>query len=265
MKHYFGFMAMLASLLCPITAGDDHLIELITAPHRDEANIARNQFRNPAETLRFFGIKEDMHVIEITPGGGWYSEILAPYLREKGKYVAAGYDPQSEKSWVEGAIKKFQSKLAAHAEVYDKVGSAIFMGTNMKLGPANSADMVLTFRNVHNWMGAGTAAASFQKFFEVLKTGGVLGVVEHRGNPQVEQDPSANNGYVNQDYLIKLAENAGFILVGHSEINSNAKDSRDHTNGVWSLPPTLYKAGSQEKAMRAVGESDRATLKFVKP
>lgn len=249
-----------------VQAGDSlktNVEKLSKGDHRSAQNIARNQYRNPAETLAFFGLKEDMHVVEISPGGGWYMEILAPLLRDKGTYVAAGYDPASTNERVQQRIKGYNAKKEAHPNAYDKVVDGVFSGSKMDLGKAGSADMVLTFRNVHNWMGGDYSEKAFKAFFDVLKPGGVLGLVEHRG-PGGEQDPKAQNGYVNQDAVIKMAEAAGFKLEASSEVNANPKDTKNHPRGVWTLPPVL--AGDYDEAQyKAIGESDRMTLKFVKP
>ena len=235
------------------------------AEHRSAENIARNDARHPVETLTFFGVKEDMRVVEINPGGGWYMDILAPFLRAKGTYVAAINDPMSSSVRSRMALDRFMKRVADKPEVYNRLEIATFAGNKLELGESGSADMVLTFRNVHNWMGGGFVTDSFAAFYDVLKPGGVLGVVEHRGANGSEQDPKAGSGYVNQEYLIKLAENAGFILVATSEVNANAKDDKNHDSGVWSLPPVSWKADENGGKYKSIGESDRATLKFVKP
>jgi predicted methyltransferase len=249
---------------CSAGDGGVSLEEIVVGDHRSAESIARNAQRHPVETLEFFGLEADMRVVEIWPGGAWYTEVLAPYLNESGQYVAAGWDPESEIEFIAAGVKKFQDKLAARPDLYGNAEMTVLMPpAKWDLGPAESADMVLTFRNIHNWMPRGYTEEMFARIYAVLKPGGVLGVVEHRGNPDVEQDPKAKSGYVNQDFAIALAEAAGFKLVATSEINANPKDTKDYENGVWTLPPTL-RAGDDPK-WQEIGESDRFTLKFIKP
>lgn len=236
----------------------------IAAPHRSAANRARDPYRHPQETLRFFGLTPDMTVVEIFPGGGWYTEILAPVLRDHGTYYAAHYNPVTEGTTK--AVTAYKAKLATEPALYDRVQVTSFGKDHYDaLAPAGSADMVLTFRNVHNWVMGGYGPQAFQAFFRVLKPGGVLGVVEHRlpeSRPAADQETS---GYIKQSEVIRLAEAAGFKLVASSEINANPKDTADHPGGVWSLPPS-FRLGDQDRAKyAAIGESDRMTLKFVKP
>jgi predicted methyltransferase len=239
---------------------------ILAGEHRSPANAARDAWRHPAETLGFFGLEPDMTVMEIWPGGGWYTEILAPYLRDEGKYVAAGWDPNSEIPFIKNAVVAYQEKLAAHPEVYDKVQLAVLMPPAMlEPVPPGSVDMVLTFRNIHNWMPRDSQGVMFDAMYAALKPGGVLGVVEHRGNPDIEQDPKAKSGYVNEEYAIALAEAAGFVLAGRSEINANPADTKNHPEGVWTLPPTLRLKDQDRDRYLAIGESDRFTLRFVKP
>jgi len=263
-------LLMLAlTVFCTFAMSGDSLADEIAAlskgDHRAEGNADRNAYRNPVETLQFFGIEKDMRVVEISPGGGWYMEILAPLLREKGTYVAATYDPNSENERVRAAYEsRHKKKLEAHPDLYDKVVDGVFGADKIDLGKPGSADMVLTFRNVHNWMGAGYADKAFAAFYEVLKPGGVLGVVEHRGDASKAQDPKAQSGYVNQDHVIEMAERAGFVLADQSEVNANPKDDKDHPRGVWTLPPVLATKKEDGDKYAAIGESDRMTLKFVK-
>jgi predicted methyltransferase len=213
----------------------------------------------------FFGIEKDMRVVEIAPGGGWYMEILAPLLRDQGTYVAATYDPDSESERERAAFEsRHLKKVQANPEIYDKVVTGIWSGEKTDLGAPGSADMVLTFRNVHNWMGGGYADQAFASFYEVLKPGGILGVVEHRGDSSKPQDPKAGSGYVTQDAVIEMAKKAGFELVAQSEINANPKDDKDHPSGVWTLPPVLATKDKDGDKYVEIGESDRMTLKFVK-
>ena len=247
-------------------APDPLLDQALAGAWRSPENVARDRYRHPRETLTFFGIETGRTVIEITPGGGWYAEILAPWLRTG--YVAAVVDPQARPQGrardyatrsKEGLEKLFASKPAQYSDArvvaYDPA-SPVF-------GPAGSADAVLTFRNVHNWRSDGVAEAMFQGFFDVLKPGGVLGVVEHRAAGDVPADD--RSGYVGQDQVIALATAAGFRLDGSSEINANPRDTRDHPNGVWTLPPSNNHDAEDRQMYQAIGESDRMTLRFVKP
>lgn len=242
------------------------LAEAAEGAHRSDENKARNVFRHPVETLEFFGLENDMTVVEIWPAGGWYTEVIAPYMKGSGKYIAAHWDPDSDIEFVRNGVQAYRDKLAAHPEVYDEVEMAVLMYPDkMAFVPPGSVDMVLTFRNIHNWMGRSFHDDMFAAMYAALKPGGILGVVEHRGNPDVPQDPKAASGYVNQDYAIAMAEKAGFVLEATSEINANPKDRKDYATGVWTLPPTLRAGEENREEYLAIGESDRFTLKFVKP
>jgi predicted methyltransferase len=240
----------------------------LAGSHRSEANRARDQFRHPKEVLEFFGLKQSMTVMEIWPGaGGWYTEVLAPVLKDKGRYVAAGWDPKSEIKFVQDGVKAFQAKLDSEPAVYGKVQvTALQVPGALTPVPPGSVDMVLTFRNLHNWMARERMATTMLKaMYDALKPGGVLGLVDHRANPDAAVDPLAKTGYVNEQYAIDLAKSVGFEYVGSSEINANPKDTKDYEQGVWTLPPT-YRLGDKDRdRYTAIGESDRFTLKFVKP
>ena len=262
-------VALIAGLIfaMPAKADDSEakLKNILNDEHRTPTFRERDQYRHPVETLTFFGIKDDMTVVEIFPGGGWYSEILAPFLKDKGVYYAAGNNPDSHKRFFRNSAERFKQKMDSNA-IYSKVSITVLEPpAKTEIAPPGTADMVLTFRNIHNWMKGGYADDVYAAMYKALKPGGILGVVEHRGNPDVEQDPKANSGYVNQDYAIKLAEKAGFKFVASSEINANSKDSKDHPKGVWTLPPTLAMKDKAREQYLAIGESDRFTLKFVKP
>lgn len=242
--------------------------KVLAGEHRSEANRARDQHRHPKQTLEFFGLRQDMTVMEIWPGaGGWYSEVLAPVLRDKGRYVAAGWDSRSEIKFVQDGIKAFQSKLDANPDLYGRTQvTALQLPNALAPVPAGSVDMVLTFRNLHNWMGReGAATAMLKAAYDALKPGGILGVVDHRANPSAPVDPTAKTGYVNEQYAIDLVKSVGFEFVGASEVNANPKDTKDYEQGVWTLPPT-YRLGDRDRERyAAIGESDRFTLKFRKP
>lgn len=245
----------LAAGLSQVAIADDALKAAIASVQRTPVNAERDAARHPYETLSFFGIKPNMTVLELAPGGGWYTEILAPYLRNEGKLIA-------------GANARFKQKLDATPALYDKVVLTILDPSGkLDYAPKNYADMVLTFRNIHNWVAGGDVVVKnvFQSAYEVLKTGGVLGIVEHRLPADRTQDAKASSGYMHESYVIKLAENAGFKLLAKSEVNANPKDNADHENGVWALPPTFANKEKDKARYQAIGESDRMTLKFVKP
>jgi|HubBroStandDraft_1064217.scaffolds.fasta_scaffold00068_51 predicted methyltransferase len=234
---------------------DQDLKNIIVGPQRTSANRDRDASRNPYEVLHFFGLNKNMTVVEIWPGAGYWTEILAPYLHEHGTYYAA----------LGESSKMMDAKLATDPELYGQVKLTRFDGDKYAIAPDGTADLVVTFRNLHNWMDDGTAQAAFRAFFKALKPGGVLGIEDHRGRTDQPQDERAGTGYVRQDYAIALAEKAGFLYAGSSEVNANPKDTKDYPEGVWTLPPT-FKLGDVDRAKyAAIGESDRFVLKFTKP
>jgi predicted methyltransferase len=242
------------------------IADILAGDHRLADNKARDVYRHPQQTLEFFGVRPDMSVIEIWPAAGWYTEILAPYLRDKGRYIAAQWDPESRASFVQTALKAYRDKLAARPDLYDKVEMVVLAPPDKtEMVPPESVDMVLTFRNIHNWMASAQAETMFAAMYRALKPGGVLGVVEHRAGNDEPQDPKARSGYVREDYAIQLAEKAGFVLEASSEINANPKDTKDYPGGVWTLPPTLREGEKDRDKYLAIGESDRFTLRFRKP
>jgi len=250
-----GSSQRISELIAPILQGD----------HRTTANKGRDQYRHPANTLEWFDVQPEMSVVEILPGAGWYTEILAPYLKDKGVFYAAVPDPESSSSSARNSAHIFKAKMAS-SPVYDNVRITVLSPPEqMEIAPADSVDRVLTFRNIHNWMKVGTAAHVFAAAYRALKPGGILGVVEHAAAADSIHDPKASNGYVKKEYAIKLAEKTGFIYMGASNINSNPKDSKDHPKGVWTLPPTLALKDVDQDKYFAIGESDRFTLKFMKP
>jgi predicted methyltransferase len=250
----------------PVQSAGPDLATVAEGDHRSAENRARDVYRHPVETLEFFGIEPDMTVVEIWPSGGWYSEILGPYLNKEGTFIAAHWDPNSEMEFVRTGVTAYQEKLAARPDLYGNTQMGVLMPPEIwAIAPEASVDMIVTFRSIHNWMPRGYADSMFAEFYKVLKPGGVLGVVEHRGDPAVEQDPKAASGYVNEAYAIALAEAAGFVLEEKSEINANPADTKDYDTGVWTLPPTLRKKDEDKDKYLAIGESDRFTLKFRKP
>jgi predicted methyltransferase len=242
------------------------LTEILAGEHRSDDNRARDIYRHPVETLGFFGLKPDTTVVEIWPGGGWYTEIIAPYVRDQGKYIAAGFDPDSEIEFIRQAAVRYQAKLAEYPDRYGQAEMAVLMPPDkLDFVAPESVDLILTFRSIHNWMPRGNEDLMLAAMYKALKPGGVLGVVEHRGIPAVPQDPQAKTGYVNQEYAVELIEKAGFVLNGSSEINANPADTKDHPEGVWTLPPTLRLKEQGKEIYLGIGESDRFTLRFIKP
>ena len=240
------------------------LDDVINSEHRSAQNKARDQYRNPVETLNFFGIKNNMTVVELNPGGGWYQEILAPFLKDKGKYVSATYDPDSESEYRRNSYQAEMKRLKANKKIYGKPLVVSLSGE--AYGKEESADMVLSFRNYHNWVGS----SEFEKLrvvFKTLKPGGVFGITDHRSDSTVD-----DKGYTCEPCMIRDAEVVGFIYAGSSQINANPKDTKDYPGGVWNLPPSLRDRGlkkseikKMQKLYKQIGESDRYTLKFIKP
>jgi predicted methyltransferase len=241
------------------------LDRILAGDQRSEENRARDRYRHPKATLLFFGIRPEMSVLEVWPEPGWYTEVLAPLLADKGKYYAGVIAPDPKSEYLTRRLDDFRRKLAARPEIYGQVAVVTFPLDGSDVVPPGTLDMVLTFRNIHNWMARDQAAQAFATMYRALKPGGVLGVAEHRGNPAVPQDSRAKSGYVNEDYAIKLIEAQGFRLEASSQVNANPKDTKDYQQGVWTLPPT-YRLGDKDRdKYAAIGESDRFTLKFVKP
>lgn len=239
----------------------------IAGSWRTPANVLRDEYRHPAQTLAFFGLQPTQTVIEITPGGGWYSEILAPFLRDGGKYVAAVVDPAAlpaggGRDYQQRSRDGLSKKFAASPAQFDRATEVAYDPAAPVLGAPGSADLVLTFRNVHNWRSSGQAEGMFKAFFDVLKPGGTLGVVEHRAKADVPADDGS--GYVGQAQIIAMAEAAGFKLAGSSEVNANPRDTKDYPKGVWTLPPSNSHDAADAAKYKAIGESDRMTLRFVK-
>jgi predicted methyltransferase len=256
-----GCLALPVAAMAPRTTAQSELRAAVASPARTAANVARDRYRHPAETLSFFGVKTSDTVVEIWPGGGWYTEILAPYLaRGGGTYVAAAPDNR---------LSGIEKLIAADPAAYGQVRTATFPilaagGTPVAPG---SADVVLTFRNVHNWMMGKEPyeAEAFRQMYAMLRPGGTLGVVEHRLPKTAGDARQLESGYVKVSTVRWLAEAAGFRLVASSEVNANPKDTTDHPKGVWTLPPTFSLGDTDRAKYAAIGESDRMTLKFVKP
>lgn len=253
----------------PSASGVDaaRLRAAIDGPQRSAANRARDAARHPFETLAFFGLAPSHQVVELSPGGGWYTEILAPYLRDGGRLYAAHESAADANDYRRRSRQGFDAKLAREPAVYDQVRVGLLPRSARftDIAPPGGADAVLTFRNVHNWIEAGHLDATLQAAFAVLKSGGVLGVEEHRAPPGASRDWIIKNGYVTEALMVERAEAAGFRLAARSEANANPRDTKDHPNGVWSLPPTLRGGDADRARFVAIGESDRFTHRYVKP
>ncbi len=256
-------------------AGPNTIEAAVAGNWRPPADRARDVWRHPVESLKFWELKPGQTVVEFWPGAGWYTDILAPFLADtRGKLYEAMLETTGPADPAAATIVDgYRRKLAEKKKVYGEVAFTAFGPTSGPVAPAGSADLVLFLRNLHNWMAGGIAEKAFKDALAALKPGGILGIEEHRGQPGRVQDVLAEDGYVQQDYVIQMAKEAGFILIGTSEINANPKDTKDHPFGVWTLPPTRLSAPRGEPAepgfdhskYDAIGESDRMTLKFAKP
>lgn len=256
-------------------AGPNTIEAAVAGSWRLPADRARDVWRHPVESLKFWELKPGQTVVEFWPGAGWYTDILAPFLADtRGKLYEAMLETTGPADPAAAEIVEgFQRKLAEKKKVYGEVAFTAFGPTSGPVAPDGSADLVLFLRNLHNWMAGGIAEKAFKDALAALKPGGILGIEEHRGQPGRVQDVLAEDGYVQQDYVIQMAKEAGFVLAGTSEINANPNDTKDHPFGVWTLPPTRLSAPRGEPAepgfdhakYDAIGESDRMTLKFVKP
>lgn len=252
----------LAAIAAPVCAqtSSPAIRSAVVNPGRTPANVQRDKYRHPAETLTFFGVKPTDTVVEFIPSGGWYTEILGPLVKGKGRYVALVTSPKA----ADGATRMLAGKQAL-------VGPATVATLDPAAGtstvPANSADVVLTFRNIHNLtMGGGPGAANvFKAWYAMLKPGGTLGIVEHRLPEARDTAAEKSSGYLKRSTVLKLAQGAGFRLAGESQVNANSKDTADYPQGVWTLPPTLREGEKDRAKYLAIGESDRMTLKFTKP
>jgi len=259
-------MAALLALAVPAPAlADTALDKAVADPQRSAEFSSRDASRHPAAELGFFGIKPSDTVVEIWPSGGYWTEILAPYLHDKGKLYEAGPPSDTGREGTDKARAAFQKKLDADPARFGKVTVTEFGKDHFDIAPAGSADLVVTFRNLHNWMPGGYAEAAMAGFFKALKPGGILGIEDHRASTDKPQDPKADDGYVRQDYAIELAKQAGFEFVGSSEIDANPKDTKDWPKGVWTLPPTFELGDQDHEKYAAIGEADNFVLKFRKP
>ena len=245
--------------LASLTVADE-LRSAVDSKDRSEKNVARDEFRKPYETLSFFQLEPDMTIVELSPGGGWYTEILANYIRESGNLIAAHFSKDSERAYFRNSRIKFEKKVKEN-DLYEKV---TVVDLNSELSDPSSVDAVLTFRNLHNWLGPNMDKI-FSNSFNVLKPGGLFGIVEHRAKAGTSMENMKKSGYVTEQHAIKIAKKHGFELLAKSEINANPKDSADHPRGVWTLPPVLRLKEKDKEKYLAIGESDRMTLLFRKP
>lgn len=241
---------------------DPALSATLASPARPAAAVARDKFRHPVEELTFFGINSKMTVIELWPGGGYWTDILGPYLAPSGHYTVALPPAGGEEN---AGVVRFRARIAAEKDRLGTIHETTLGTGHFDIAPPGSADLILTFRNLHNWMGEGYADEALAACFTALKPGGILGIEEHRGSNDMPQDPKGKSGYVRQDYAIALAKKAGFALVGSSEINANPRDTKNWPDGVWTLPPTLSQGEKDRAKYMAIGESDNFVLKFQKP
>jgi len=254
---------------------------VLAMAHRSAENKARDEFRHPAETLAFFGVRKDSTVVELWPGGGWYTEVLGPYVKDKGKLVVTIFDPNGPDAYYGTAqSKKMLERIEKEKDLLGDVGHVVvpvkielapdgkMKGLQIQpfeLGPEGSADVVLTFRNSHGWYRGDALPIVYGAAFKVLKPGGIFGVEQHRAAEGADPNQTADKGYLPEKTVIDAAQAVGFELVEKSEVNANPKDTHDHPNGVWSLPPSLEVEEKDKAKYAEIGESDRMTLKFRKP
>jgi predicted methyltransferase len=238
----------------------------LAGSQRSAADRGRDQYRHPKQTLLFFGIRPGMRVLQVWPESGWYTEIIAPLLEARGAgYIAGVIAPDPGSRFLQARLASYQRLLASRPDLYGGVRVVTFPLNGADVLQPGSVDMVVSFGDLHEWMALGDARHALATIYSALAPGGVFGVVDNRGDPSIPQDPRARNGYVRQDYAIRLIEAAGFRLVASSEVNANPRDTRNYPAGVWTLPPD-YRLGNIDRARyEAIGESDRFTLKFVRP
>lgn len=263
MKFAFALLLALTSVTTQAALDWD---AALGGEQRSEDNRARDEYRHPRETLEFFGLKSGITVLEISPGGGWYTEVLAPLLKDNGTLYAAHYSLNPPNAYYRNGLGKYLQKLAADDDLYGSVIVTQFQPpAQSEAAPAGTVDLAVAFRNVHSWMRADALESTLAGIFEALKPGGRFGVVQHRANGDTSVEQMKKTGYVSEDYLIEAAQAAGFELVGRSDINANPRDSADYPDGVWTLPPSLRGDEAKREHYLGIGESDRMTLLFAKP
>jgi len=264
-------LAAVVSLAACAPASDEAaksaaLGDVTSGDHRPESEVARDRYRHPQETLEFFGLRPDSVVVELWPSGGWYTKVIAPAVRDEGIYYAAHFDPDAKVEMLRKSLDGFKELLVSRPDLYDQVQiTTLAPPAKTEIAPAGTADLVVSFRSVHNWMAFGMQDDVMAAVYTALKPGGAFGVVEHRGVAGTEQDPKAQSGYVTEAYMIELAEKAGLVLDSASEINANPADTKDYASGVWALPPRLKDGEENRAKYLEIGESDRFTLLFRKP
>ena len=266
--RFLALVAWVSLLACTSLSGpdDEVLRSAIAGEHRSAEHRARDVWRHPYETLSFFGLDPGQTVVEILPGAGWYTEILAPSLQPSGELILATYGPESEGDYRQRSYHNMVKKLKAEPGVYAGTEIVLFdPPAALEIAEPGSVDAVLTFRSTHHWVRTGVAEEAYAAFFRALKPGGTLGVVQHRAPAGADPLTWAKRGYVPQAYLVALVEAQGFELVESSEVNANPRDSKDHPDGVWDLPPVLMGPAEDRERYLAIGESDRMTLRFEKP
>ncbi|WP_341503612.1 methyltransferase [Gallaecimonas sp. GXIMD4217] len=270
LRNLMGGALAAAILSLPAQAGT--LADAVANKQRTAEFVQRDQYRHPAETLAFMGIQPDMRVVELWPGKGWYTEILGPYLRDHGQLIVGNFNtelgesPSGLERYFAKAGLALRARLASEKAWLGDIQEVTFQPPeHLVLAKPGSVDRVLTFRNIHNWHKHGTLDGVLASVFEALRPGGIFGVVEHRAKAGTSAEQMARSGYMTEDFVIAAAEKAGFRLAGRAEINANPRDDTDHPNGVWTLPPTLNAPEADQDQYQAIGESDRMTLKFVKP
>lgn len=257
-------LALASSMPAAAATVDPALAAAIADNYRTESFVARDAARHPAEELAFFGVKSDSNVVELWPGGGYWTEIIAPYLAAHGHYTAV-LPPTKDSGEDSATVAQWRGRVTAQGSRFGTIRETTLGRGHFDIAAPGSADFVLTFRNLHNWMEGGYAPEALAACFRALKPGGILGIEDHRGRNDQPQDPLAKSGYVRQDYVINLVKQAGFEFVASSEIGANPKDTKDYPKGVWTLPPTL-ELGDQDRAKYvAIGEADNLVLKFKKP
>jgi predicted methyltransferase len=242
---------------------DPALVSAVASPARSPNAAARDKARHPVEELTFFGLGPKMNVVELWPGGGYWTDILGPYLKAGGRYTIALPAPGNSEE--DSSVVRLRARIAGEKDRLGVIHETTLGAGHFDIAPPGSADLILTFRNFHNWMEDGYAVQALAACFTALKPGGILGIEEHRGRNDVPQDPKVKSGYVRQDYMIAMAKKAGFVLVGSSEINANPRDTKDWPSGVWTLPPTLAQGDKDRAKYIAIGEADNFVLKFQKP
>ena len=261
----YGIALLMVLMITPAQAALDWQAAL-SGDNRSAENKARDSSRHPIETLQFFGLREGMTVLEISPGGGWYTEVLAPLMLGHGTLYTAHYALNASHPYYRNSLGKFLQKMAASPKVYDSLTITQLQPPKQTVAaPAASVDIAVAFRNVHSWMDGDSVEATLAAIYDALKPGGIFGVVQHRARPGTSVEVMKKSGYVTEKQVVMMTQAAGFELVGKSEINSNPRDTTDHAEGVWTLPPALRLGDKDREKYEAIGESDRMTMKFVKP